>query len=417
MFALAQALPGRVVVTTTTRIFAAQIKLAAAACNPENLEGLSLILDRHHFCLVVGEVVGDKAFGVDPALPGELLARPDVDFVLVEADGSRMRPVKAPADHEPVVPPQTTLLVPVVGIDALDKPISAVAHRPELVARLLAGPTGAASVDQKLTAEAIATLIAHPRGGLKGAPRTARLIPYINKVERDDQLAGAHQIARSLLHETRIEQVVIGAIRGGRAVRAVHKRVTAVVLAAGQAKRMGQAKQLLPWHDITVLGQTLRNLKSSAVHDVVVVTGYEAGAVEGVARAEGIRTIYNPSYQSGEMLSSLKKAVEDLPKDREAVLVMLADQPMIEPATIDLLLGAYWQGSGELIAPVYAGTRGNPVLIGRSHFSEFLALPPDSAPRVLLERHRASLHLVPVQTDSILRDLDLPEDYQRWHRP
>src|SRR5690606_18076711 len=102
MFALAAALPGRVVMTTTTRIFAAQMKRAPAVVYADDLSPLCDALDAHGRCLVVGRVDGDKAFGVDPDLPARLLARPDVDYVLVEADGSRMRPVKAPADHEPV---------------------------------------------------------------------------------------------------------------------------------------------------------------------------------------------------------------------------------------------------------------------------------------------------------------------------
>ena len=97
MFALAAALPGRVVITTTTRIFAAQMRLAPAVVYAGDLAPLGPLLARHGRCLVVGHVDGDKAHGVDLDLPARLLARPDVDLVLVEADGSRMRPAKAPA--------------------------------------------------------------------------------------------------------------------------------------------------------------------------------------------------------------------------------------------------------------------------------------------------------------------------------
>ena len=82
-------------------------------------------------------------------------------------------------------------------------------------------------------------------------------------------------------------------------------------------------------------------------------------------------------------------------------------------AVIDLLLEAYWQGKSDLIAPVFAGRRGNPVLIGRDYFAELLALPPGDAPRSLLRRHAGKLHLVEVPTDAVLRDLDSPEQYER----
>jgi len=411
LFALAQALPGPVVVTSTTRIFAAQMKLAPATCYADNLAELGQHLAQHNICLVVGQVVGDKAIGVDKELPGRLLDRPDVDFVLVEADGSRMRPIKAPAAHEPVVPERTNLLVPIVGIDALGGQIESVAHRPERVRHLLAGSDLSSN---RLTAEAIAHLITHPQGGLKNAPAEARIVPFINKVESSANLTAACLIARKMLHEPRVEGVVIGAAKQEPVVSEVVRRVTGVVLAAGEAQRMGRTKQLLPWGDTTILGQTIRQLQQSDVHDTLVVYGHEAAAVKEIAAAAGVPGVYNPDYAQGEMLSSLKTGVRHLPANCAAILVMLADQPMIEPEIINQLLQAYWRGEGELIAPTYEGQRGNPVLIGRDYFAELLELPPDSAPRLLLRRHQADLRLVPVSSDSVLRDLDQFEEYQHW---
>jgi molybdenum cofactor cytidylyltransferase len=86
---------------------------------------------------------------------------------------------------------------------------------------------------------------------------------------------------------------------------------------------------------------------------------------------------------------------------------------MVQPDTIDKILAAYWQGQTDLIAPVFEGQRGNPVLIGRAYFAELLNLPPNDAPRSLLRRHPDKLHLLPVDSDAILRDLDSPEQYAR----
>jgi molybdenum cofactor cytidylyltransferase len=419
MFTLAATLPGRVVATTTTRIFATQIKLAPAVCYADDLSSLGDYLVEHGSCLIIGRVEGDKALGVDPLLPGRLLARPDVDVVLVEADGSRMRPVKAPAEHEPVIPPGTTLLVLVVGMDALDGPLEAVAHRPERIRGLLAGRLGGEAAetlarDDRLTADALACLLTHPLGGLKDAPERSRIVPFINKVETLEQVLIARRIGRQVLRASRAEWVALGAVRAAKQVSEVQRRVTAVVLAAGQASRMGRTKQLLPWGDTTVLGQTLRNLQTSNVHDILVVAGHDAEPVAGVAAAAGVPVVYNPDYATGEMLSSLQVAVRHLPDDRTAVLVMLADQPMVEPETIDTLLAAYWQGQGELIAPSFEGRRGNPVLIGRRYFAELLDLPAGGAPRDLLRRYAAEVVRVDVETDTVLRDLDKIEEYERW---
>ena len=381
----------------------------------ENEQVIGAALDRQGLCLVVGAVEGEKARGVPSELPGRWLARPDVDFVLVEADGSRMRPIKAPATHEPVIPTETTLVVPVVGIDALDGRFSQVTHRPEIAEELLRYSV----IGDQLSVENVAGLIAHPQGGLKNVPDGARVVPFINKVETPVQLHAARQIARHLLHTPRIERVIIGATKTAEPVREVHQRVTAVILAAGEGRRMGlQTKQLLPWGSTTVLGQTLANVQQTAVHNHLVITGHEAEVVRQIAQTAGVQTLHNSNYAAGEMISSLQTAVRHLDESVTAVLVMLADQPMVQPATIDLLLEAYWQGHGDLIAPAFAGQRGNPVLIGRRFFAELLALPHTEAPRTLLRRHSNLLHLVHVPTNDVLRDLDSPEQYeqerQKW---
>jgi molybdenum cofactor cytidylyltransferase len=114
------------------------------------------------------------------------------------------------------------------------------------------------------------------------------------------------------------------------------------------------------------------------------------------------------------MLSSLQAAVRQLDRGWSAVLVMLADQPMVEPETLDEILTAFWQGRGDLIGPTYGGQRGNPALIGRRYFEELLALPAGAAPRDLVMRHLDELYLVEVGSDSILRDLDTVEAYERY---
>ncbi|MCZ7671709.1 MAG: NTP transferase domain-containing protein [Chloroflexi bacterium] len=109
----------------------------------------------------------------------------------------------------------------------------------------------------------------------------------MNKVENEARLAAAREIARLTLREPRIERVVLGAMQKNEAVREVWGRITAVVLAAGESKRMGQTKQLLPWGDTTVLGHVLQNLKGSTVYDILVVSGHEAEGVEACGAGRG----------------------------------------------------------------------------------------------------------------------------------
>lgn len=177
---------------------------------------------------------------------------------------------------------------------------------------------------------------------------------------------------------------------------------------------MGVPKLLLPWGDTTVLGHTLHQLQQSAVDDTLLVSGHRAEEIATIAETHRVEVVHNPAYAEGEMLSSLQVGLRHLPEETAAVLVVLADQPLIGPQTINRLLAAYAEGQGDLIAPTYQGIRGNPVLIGRPYFDELLALPQGDAPRTLLRRHRNHLHLVPVESEAILQDLDRPEDYERY---
>jgi len=220
MFALAGALPGRTVMTTTTRIFAAQMDLAPEVCTLSDPSWRERLDSFDSSLLVVGSVEGDRAVGVPHELPAELSAHARVDQVVVEADGSRMRPVKAPAAHEPVIPDATGLLVAVAGIDALSAPIGEVAHRPERVSAI----TGL-TPEQTLTPDALARLLTSPQGGMKDVPASARVAVLINKVESDAQRDAASRVARAILREPRVERVAIGALRAGIAADwEIHQR-------------------------------------------------------------------------------------------------------------------------------------------------------------------------------------------------
>ncbi len=408
MFALAGALPGKIIVTTTTRMAREQLRFAAEALPAafSRYPDISCIACTRISAIVGPDVEGDKVGGVGPEVPGQLLAQPGVSFVLVEADGARMLPIKAPAAHEPVIPPQSSLVVPLAGIDALGQPIMAVAHRPHLLASLL----GKRARDL-IAGQDLATLLTHPQGGLKNVPPGARVIPVINKVENEWQLHAARGAAQAMLHEARIQQVLIAATERTEPVVEVHKRVSAVILAAGESTRMGEAKLLLPWGETTVLGRTIANVQAAALFESLVVSGAGAEAVTAIAAEAGLSFVFNAHYAAGEMLSSLQAAIPHLSPQSEAVLVMLADQPLVEAETINEIIAAFWRGEGDIIAPQFASRRGNPVLIGRRHFEELLALPPGSAPRDLLRNH--AVYLLPVQSPSVLQDIDDPQTYRR----
>jgi molybdenum cofactor cytidylyltransferase len=217
MFRLAREIAARgerALTTTTTHIFAAQIAQAPAhiVADDTTHENLSAALAAHRHVLVVGatDAGSGRAGGVSLELFRQLRAWfPDV-CLLNEADGSRMRPFKAPADYEPVIPTQTTLVVPVVGTDVFGTPLDADhVHRPELVSALCGAPMGTA-----ITPAIVARVLAHPQGGRKGVPAGARVVVLINKVDSLRDRAPAREAAECLLREPAIHSVVLATVRG-----------------------------------------------------------------------------------------------------------------------------------------------------------------------------------------------------------
>jgi molybdenum cofactor cytidylyltransferase len=215
---------GCVLTTTTTRIFGAQIAQAPAhvIATDATRETITAALARHRHVLVIGNRDdGDgRAAGVSPELFAELHAWCPGACVLNEADGSRMRPFKAPADHEPVIPVETTLVVPVVGAEILGRSLDGEhVHRPELVEKLGGAPGGAT-----ITPEIVARVLTHREGGLKNVPERARVVVLINKVDTLVDLGPARETADRLLREPAIESVVLGAVRATEPVIEVRKR-------------------------------------------------------------------------------------------------------------------------------------------------------------------------------------------------
>jgi len=215
---------GAAITTTTTKIFAAQIALAPAHVKAAEAtrERVTAALAAHRHVLVIGPPNAEtgKADGVSLELFHRLRTWCPDACILNEADGSRMRPFKAPAEHEPVIPPETTLVVPVVGADVLGKTLDAAhVHRPELVSALSGAPVGAT-----ITPELVARVLSHRHGGLKGVPDGARVVVVINKVEALSDRAPAQETARRLLREPAIQSVVLTTLRGESPVLEVCSR-------------------------------------------------------------------------------------------------------------------------------------------------------------------------------------------------
>jgi molybdenum cofactor cytidylyltransferase len=130
----------------------------------------------------------------------------------------------------------------------------------------------------------------------------------------------------------------------------------------------------------------------------------------------GVQWVHNPDYERTDMLASLKHGLRAMPDSVSAALVVLGDQPRIQPRIIGQVLAAYAEGRGTIVAPSYQMRRGHPILIDRRFWQELLALPDDAAPRDVINVHADQVAYVVTEDDSVLRDVDTPEDYREERR-
>lgn len=189
--------------------------------------------------------------------------------------------------------------------------------------------------------------------------------------------------------------------------------VAVIVVAAGLSTRMGEPKQLLPYGQHTVIEQIVFVLLQCPLVEIVVVTGHERQTLETKLATRPVRTVFNPNYEVGEMLSSVQCGLLALDTAAQAALIVLGDQPQLEIAVVQQVIQAYQMGLGRLVIPSFQMRRGHPILIDRAYWPEILALDSSKRLRTVINSHTDEIYYVVVETDSVLRDIDTPEEYQR----
>ncbi|MBU1745280.1 MAG: molybdenum cofactor cytidylyltransferase [Proteobacteria bacterium] len=191
--------------------------------------------------------------------------------------------------------------------------------------------------------------------------------------------------------------------------------ISAILLAAGESKRMGRPKQMLAWQGKTLLRQVLENLIRSDAGEIILVLGHEAEAISKSLTESQIKIVINPDYKQG-MASSLRHGLLAMDPESEAFLVLLADQPDIGPEIMNRMIREFKQANPRrgIVRPVYRGLRGHPVLIGVRYLQEALQLQGDVGARQILANHPEDILEIEVNQDGILKDIDTPEAYRKY---
>lgn len=191
-------------------------------------------------------------------------------------------------------------------------------------------------------------------------------------------------------------------------------RVGAIIVAAGQSRRMGSPKMLLPWGSETVIERVVNQYLNAGIEPVVVVTGPTHAEISGLLDQTSALVVQNERYMQSEMLQSVQVGLTHITGPLEAVFIGLGDQPQISTRVIKELLDDFMQHpEKELIIPSHQMRRGHPWLIKRSLWDDILSLGPDESLRVFLSNNTQKITYCLVDSPEILADLDTPEDYQK----
>ena len=189
-------------------------------------------------------------------------------------------------------------------------------------------------------------------------------------------------------------------------------RVAAVLLAAGESRRMGAANKLtLAINGVPLLRHTVQVLLASRLQEIVVVLGHEAQAMAALLDGLPVTLVENPGYREGQM-SSVHAGLAALGAARDGVMICLTDQPLITPADIDRLIEAFARRTrGSILVPTHAGERGNPIILADAHRRDILDGGRNLGCRRLIERNPSLVETVEMADDHVVVDLDTPEDY------
>ena len=426
LFQLARQLQTPVIVTATTHLGGWQIPLAdrhIIAKTPSPVEaiehGLSGVI------LVTGEIKEDRTEPISEHVLFWL--REFCGYhslpLLIEADGSRQKPLKAPAEHEPVIPEFVEQVVQVAGLTGLGKLFNdEFVHRPVIFGKLSGLKMG-----EIVTSEALQTVLTHSAGGLKNIPEKARRVALLNQADTPELQAQGEAIAKQLL--SAYHSVILASLREEK-VHAVHEPIAGIILAAGESTRFGQPKQLLDWRGEPFVLVVAKTALEAGLSPVVVVTGAYAQQVEAAVQSLPLQIVHNNEWQSGQASSiraglgpltgplpaspifrELQRNMGEVARSSGGGIFLLADQPQITPTIIHSLIETHASTLAPIIAPMILDQRGNPVLFDRVTFKDLMKLEGDVGGRGIFSKYKVTY--LPWHDDALLLDVDTPEHYQR----
>ncbi len=192
----------------------------------------------------------------------------------------------------------------------------------------------------------------------------------------------------------------------------MRKFISGLVLGAGASSRFGQPKQLLPFKGSTLLGWAINQAeRATGLDEVIVVLGRAAAEIREKVAFGSAKVVENPVFGEG-CASSYRAGIEALDPQSEAIIILLGDQPGVDPETIDRVAGEWRNGDAQIALASYQGRKGHPMLFAKPLFGQLVELRGDKAAWKLVDANPALVRVIPFDC-SFPEDIDTPEDFIR----
>ena len=190
------------------------------------------------------------------------------------------------------------------------------------------------------------------------------------------------------------------------------EKISAILLGAGESRRMGANKLLLPWGKKTVLTHCADALIQSMVKEVIVVLGDRTKILKNQLRGRKVKVIMNPYYRRG-MSTSIRKGIRAIDPNSYGILIALGDMPFLGSRTVNSLIRTFSQGKGTIVVPSFRGRKGHPVIFHRKYEKELLQLKEDVGGKSIIESHPGEVRLVQIRSEGVIKDIDTWKDYKK----
>ena len=410
LFAIANELfPSKCIVTTTTKMAISEINQAQ---NSIQTNSMQLINQKNinGICLVYKELEKEES-KISGFANEELEHVTKINQfsnipILIEADGSKRKPIKFPAEHEPNIPSFVNKVCVVVGLSSIGKPLSReYFHRPELISNFLRINLG-----EKISWDHLYAILIDSSGGLKNIPENAEKILFLNQSDVNFETNELNNLALKL--KNYYDHILLCHINDGNLIIDAHwGKIGCVILAAGSSSRFGSPKQLAHYKGKSFIETIIDTSLKVSFSERLVVLGFAYETILKKIYNYDINIINNQDWEAGQS-ESVKLGVNYLiDKNVNAILFLLVDQPQITTSMINKVIIEFAYNKPNIIVHDYLGQNRHPILFSHKVFQDLLKIKGDKGGRQLFDKY--SPKKIELSDDYLAIDVDTYDDLKK----